>query len=48
MDYDLSRIENWPSRCSYVLKELLETERVYVHDLGDVVKVSTLCLLSVV
>ena len=31
--------EAWPMKCSYVVKELLQTERVYVQDLGEIIKV---------
>ena len=33
--------EVWPQRCSYIVKEILHTERNYVESLGEVIKVIT-------
>ena len=38
-DFEESVREIWPRRCTFVVKELIETERVYVRALGDVIKV---------
>lgn len=31
--------EVWPRRCSFIVKEILHTERNYVESLGEVIKV---------
>lgn len=31
----------WPHRCTFVVKELIETERAYVKALGEIIKVMT-------
>ena len=38
-DFEESVSQVWPHRCSFVVKELIETERAYVEDLGDIIKV---------
>ena len=30
----------WPQKCSYVVKEILHTERIFVQSLGEIIKVS--------
>ena len=30
----------WPQKCSYVVKEILHTERIFVQSLGEVIRVS--------
>ena len=39
-DFEESVSQVWPQRCSFVVKELIETERAYVEALGDIIKVS--------
>lgn len=36
----------WPLRCSFVVKELIETERAYVEALGDIIKVYVTCIYT--
>ena len=38
-DFEESVSQMWPHRCSFVVKELIETERAYVEALGDIIKV---------
>ena len=38
-EFEESVSQVWPHRCSYVVKELIETERAYVEALGDIIKV---------
>ena len=38
-DFEASVSQMWPHRCSFIVKELIETERAYVEALGDVIKV---------
>ena len=38
--------EAWPLKCSYVVKEILHTERTYVQALGEIIRVSPLIVSS--
>lgn len=38
-DFEESVSQIWPRRCTFVVKELIQTERTYVKALGDVIKV---------
>lgn len=38
-DFETSVSQMWPHRCSFIAKELIETERTYVEALGDIIKV---------
>ena len=38
-DFETSVSQMWPHRCSFIVKELIETERAYVEALEDVIKV---------
>ena len=38
-DFEESVSQIWPRRCTFVVKELILTERAYVRALGDVIKV---------
>ena len=44
-DFEESVREIWPRRCTFVVKELIETERVYVRALGDIIKARNVCLI---
>ena len=32
--------QSWPVKCTYIVKELIVTERAYVQSLADVIKVT--------
>ena len=38
-NFEESMGQVWPHRCTFVVKELIETERAYVQALGDIIKV---------
>lgn len=38
-DFEESMSQVWPLRCSFVVRELIETERTYVQALGEIIKV---------
>ena len=38
-NFEESMSQVWPHRCTFVVKELIETERAYVQALGDIIKV---------
>ena len=41
-EFEESVSQMWPHRCSFIVKELIETERTYVEALGDIIKVNGL------
>lgn len=45
-DFEESVSQVWPHRCSFIVKELIETERAYVEALGDIIKVSHAALAA--
>ena len=40
-DFEESVSQVWPLRCSFIVRELIETERTYVQALGEIIKVLT-------
>lgn len=41
VDFEENMNQVWPHRCSFVVKELIQTERAYVKALGEIIKVIT-------
>ena len=44
-DFEESMSQVWPLRCSFIVRELIETERTYVQALGEIIKVYYLPLI---
>lgn len=38
-NFEESMSQVWPIRCSFIVRELIETERAYVQALGEIIKV---------
>lgn len=39
VDFEENMNQVWPHRCTFVVKELIQTERAYVKALGEIIKV---------